>query len=131
MGTATMSLLASLIALTNAQLETMKQIQNSLPTTQLHNLPSLPTLHQNLQSLPSLHPLPNFLSNSASNDVEKEEKERIPCTCGVFLSGQFKKGSQQQPTGNAALIQEITESLQCNSIGEKQCINRCLETVSS
>ena len=113
MGTASiMSMLASLIALTNAQLEAMKQLQNSLPTlAPLHSLPSLPSL-TNLQNYQNLHTLPNFLSNQPSNDLGHEEKEKIPCTCGVFLSGQFKKGSQQQPNWLSSFTSRITGTSQ-------------------
>lgn len=128
MGTAIMSMLASLIALTHAQLEAMKQLQNSMPTlAPVHSPLSLPTL-SNLQSL---HSMPNFLSNQQSNnEIGQEEKERIPCTCGVFLSGQFKKGAPLKLSGGPALLQELNDPLTCNTLGEKQCINKCLETVS-
>lgn len=51
------------------------------------------------------------------------------CTCGVFLSGQFKKGSKEAPEGNAALMHEQDSMYPCTSIGAKQCSNKCLETV--
>lgn len=49
------------------------------------------------------------------------------CTCGVFLNGQFKRG--QQPTGNAALLHEQDSMYPCTPLGQKQCTNKCLETV--
>lgn len=33
------------------------------------------------------------------------------CICGIFLSGQFKKGSKEQPTGNPALIHDQPGSI--------------------
>lgn len=50
------------------------------------------------------------------------------CTCGVFLSGQFKKG--ETPKGNAALLHEQDSMYPCTPMGSKQCTNKCLETVS-
>lgn len=56
-------------------------------------------------------------------------KEQIPCTCGVFLTGQFKKGSQEPPKGNPVLMHEQELQFSCNAAGVKQCTNRCLEMV--
>lgn len=53
------------------------------------------------------------------------------CTCGVFLSGQFVKGSPQPPIGNPALLHEQESVMACNPFGSKQCTNKCLETVNS
>lgn len=50
------------------------------------------------------------------------------CTCGVFLSGQFKKG--ESPIGYPALMHEQDTMYPCNAIGAKQCSNKCLEMVS-
>lgn len=55
--------------------------------------------------------------------------EATPCACGVFMSGQFKKGSSEQPKGSAALIQETDINYPCNAMGTKQCINKCLESI--
>lgn len=51
------------------------------------------------------------------------------CTCAVFLSGQFTKGSNQPPLGNPALLHEQENVMACNPLGSKQCTNKCLETV--
>lgn len=53
------------------------------------------------------------------------------CTCGVFLSGQIVKGSKQPPIGNAVLLHEQDNFVQCTPIGHKQCTNKCLESVSA
>lgn len=53
-----------------------------------------------------------------------------PCTCGIFLSGQFKKGSKDQPKGVPVLTQEMDTPFMNNAIGNRQCINKCLELVS-
>lgn len=57
-------------------------------------------------------------------------KEQIPCTCGVFLTGQFKRGSSEPPKGNPALMYDQELPFACNAAGIKQCTNRCLEMVS-
>lgn len=51
------------------------------------------------------------------------------CTCAVFLNGQFTKGSKKAPSGNPALLHEQENMMSCNTIGTKQCTNKCLETV--
>lgn len=50
------------------------------------------------------------------------------CTCGVFLSGQFKKG--ESPIGQPALMHEQDTMFSCSPIGAKQCSNKCLEMVN-
>lgn len=52
------------------------------------------------------------------------------CTCGVFLSGQFSKNSQEPPRGHAALMHEQDSMYPCTPVGAKQCSSKCLETVS-
>lgn len=52
------------------------------------------------------------------------------CSCGVFLSGQFKKGSSDPPVGVPTLMHEQDTTVPCTPIGQKQCSNKCLETVS-
>lgn len=66
-------------------------------------------------------------SNMAS--MSNMVKELVPCTCGVFLTGQFKRGSSEPPKGNPALMHEQELNFSCNSAGVKQCTNRCLEMV--
>lgn len=59
----------------------------------------------------------------------KSDSPAVPCTCGVFLSGQFKKGSKEQPKGVPVLTQEMDTPFMNNAIGNRQCINKCLEVV--
>lgn len=54
----------------------------------------------------------------------------IACTCGVFLSGQFKKGSKEQPKGNPALLHDQPDTFPCSNVGNKMCTNKCLDVVS-
>lgn len=51
------------------------------------------------------------------------------CTCGVFFSGQFKKGSNEPPKGYPVLMHEQDTMYPCTPMGTKQCSNKCLETV--
>lgn len=53
------------------------------------------------------------------------------CTCGVFFSGQFKRGSTEQPKGPPVLMHEQDFQYPCTPLGSKQCSNKCLEVVSS
>lgn len=55
--------------------------------------------------------------------------ELTPCTCGIFLTSQFKKGSTEQPTGNPVLMSEINQVFPCNVAGQKMCQNKCLDSV--
>lgn len=70
----------------------------------------------------------NALSKLHKNNLIKEQ---VPCTCGVFLTGQFKRGSSEPPKGNAVLMHEQELHFQCNPAGVKQCTNRCLEMVNN
>lgn len=66
-----------------------------------------------------------------TDGLKLPKMEQSACTCGVFLSGQFKKGSPEPPTGYPALLHEHDTLFPCSTMGNKQCINKCLETVSN
>lgn len=73
----------------------------------------------------------NDIDENNDNHIELSTfEEPVGCICGIFLSGQFKKGTIEQPTGNPALLHEQSESFPCTSLGNRQCINKCLEMVS-
>lgn len=55
--------------------------------------------------------------------------ELIPCTCAVFLTGQFTKGSNEQPKGLPALMHEQDIPLPCSPTGIKLCTNKCLDSI--
>jgi hypothetical protein len=55
--------------------------------------------------------------------------DSTPCSCAVFMSGQFKKGSNEQPNGLPALIQETDVTFPCTPSGTKMCINKCLDSI--
>jgi len=63
---------------------------------------------------------------SATNSNEQS----VGCVCAVFLNGQFKKGSKEQPKGYPALLHEYPELLPCGAIGNKLCTSKCLDVVS-
>ncbi|XP_019873911.2 follicle cell protein 3C-1 [Aethina tumida] len=67
--------------------------------------------------------------SSELGDNEHKKDEPVPCTCGVFLSGQFKKGSKDQPKGSPVLTQEMDNAFMNNSVGNRQCTNKCLEMI--
>ncbi|XP_066258752.1 follicle cell protein 3C-1 [Euwallacea similis] len=68
----------------------------------------------------------NESSEESSMEIDPED---TPCTCGVFLSSQFKKGSKAQPKGDPVLTQEIETPFMNNAVGNKQCTHRCLEAI--
>ncbi|XP_076165497.1 follicle cell protein 3C-1 isoform X2 [Ptiloglossa arizonensis] len=50
------------------------------------------------------------------------------CTCGIFLNGQFKKGSKV-PTENPTLIHDQSGVFPCTPSGKKLCTHKCLNTI--
>uniref|UniRef100_A0A336MK61 CSON001023 protein n=1 Tax=Culicoides sonorensis TaxID=179676 RepID=A0A336MK61_CULSO len=71
----------------------------------------------------SLASLGRNLTNANNNP------DLTPCTCGIFLTSQFKKGSTEQPTGNPVLMSEINQVFPCNLAGQKMCQNKCLDSI--
>ncbi|XP_014605231.1 PREDICTED: uncharacterized protein LOC106787408 [Polistes canadensis] len=67
--------------------------------------------------------------NNSNHLDSSTSEEPVGCVCGVFLSGQFKKGTKEQPTGNPVLLHEQSDSFPCTLHGNKQCINKCLEMI--
>ncbi|XP_011860271.1 PREDICTED: follicle cell protein 3C-1 [Vollenhovia emeryi] len=57
------------------------------------------------------------------------KEQPIGCICAVFLSGQFKRGSKEQPKGYPALVHEHPDSVSCNAVGNKLCVNKCLDVI--
>lgn len=60
----------------------------------------------------------------------KTNEQPTGCVCAIFLSGQFKKGSKEQPKGYPALLHEHSDPLPCNTVGNKLCVTKCLDAVS-
>lgn len=67
--------------------------------------------------------------DSNNNNTGDTKESPCPCTCGIFLNGQFVKGSKQPPKGNPALLQEMDSPFMNNAVGNRQCMNKCLELV--
>ncbi|XP_015524686.1 follicle cell protein 3C-1 [Neodiprion lecontei] len=68
-------------------------------------------------------------SNETTTDAPTTETTPLGCVCGVFLSGQFKKGSKEQPKGNPALLHEHPDDFPCSIVGNKLCTNKCLDAI--
>ncbi|CAO1417443.1 unnamed protein product, partial [Diamesa tonsa] len=84
-------------------------------------------LKQKFASLSKIDMIPAVELSNNSIDTTASS---YPCSCAVFLSGQFKKGSGEQPKGLPALMMhEIEGSFSCNSVGNKMCINKCLDSI--
>ncbi|XP_067635744.1 uncharacterized protein Fcp3C [Eurosta solidaginis] len=58
-----------------------------------------------------------------------ESNHPVPCTCGIFLTSQFKRGTGEQPQGTPVITNELDRTFACNSVGQKQCQTKCLETL--
>lgn len=87
------------------------------------------TVNSNIASPPAQK---NVLESAliSIQKLTEPTKNQTPCTCGVFLNGQFTRGSPEPPKGNPALMYEQNSLFSCNIPGNKQCTNRCLESVS-
>jgi hypothetical protein len=77
-----------------------------------------------------------FLTQSKDESTATEaatvgvDEPNTPCTCAVFMTGQFTKGSSQQPKGVPAIVQELETMYPCSPKGTKTCTNKCLQLVS-
>lgn len=63
-------------------------------------------------------------------DNKIEIKTPTPCTCGIFLNGQFIKNSSEPPKGNPVLLQETETHFLNGPAGLRMCMSKCLEMVS-
>ncbi|XP_049547832.1 follicle cell protein 3C-1 [Anopheles darlingi] len=63
-------------------------------------------------------------------DVERNAITNAPCTCAIFLSGQFNRFNRtEQPKGNPGIQLELMQHFACTATGNKQCSNRCLDAI--
>lgn len=72
-------------------------------------------------------------STTTANNVKatfSTQQNDLSCTCGIFLSSQFVKGSPEPPKGEPVISTTLERSFQCNPIGQKQCQTKCLEQVN-
>lgn len=71
-------------------------------------------------------------STTTANNIKatfSTPKNDLSCTCGIFLSSQFVKGSPEPPKGEPVISTTLERSFQCNPLGQKQCQTKCLEQV--
>lgn len=70
-----------------------------------------------------------ILRNNSNLTEPLIPREQVGCLCGIFLTGQFKKGSKEQPKGHPALLHEHPDSFPCSLFGNKLCISKCLDVI--
>ncbi|XP_014214304.1 follicle cell protein 3C-1 [Copidosoma floridanum] len=78
--------------------------------------------------LPSTPPPPSTDTITTSTTTTTAATA-IGCSCGVFLSGQFNKGTKEQPKENPSLLLEQPEKFPCTNAGNKLCMHKCLENI--
>lgn len=58
------------------------------------------------------------------------QSDSVPCSCAIFLTGQFNKQNRSEPPrGNPGIQIELMQNYPCTSAGNKQCSNRCLDAI--
>ncbi|XP_052890135.1 follicle cell protein 3C-1 [Anopheles moucheti] len=63
-------------------------------------------------------------------DVQRNSASNVPCTCAIFLTGQFNRFNRtEQPKGNPGIQLELMQHFPCTTSGNKQCANKCLDSI--
>ncbi|EGK97055.1 AGAP013361-PA [Anopheles gambiae str. PEST] len=63
-------------------------------------------------------------------DVQRNSATNVPCTCAIFLTGQFNRFNRtEQPKGNPGIQLELMQHFPCTAAGNKQCANKCLDSI--
>uniref|UniRef100_A0A182VS20 Follicle cell protein 3C-1 n=1 Tax=Anopheles minimus TaxID=112268 RepID=A0A182VS20_9DIPT len=63
-------------------------------------------------------------------DVQRSSTNNVPCTCAIFLTGQFNRFNRtEQPKGNPGIQLELMQHYPCTASGNKQCSNKCLDSI--
>ncbi|XP_052868636.1 follicle cell protein 3C-1 [Anopheles cruzii] len=63
-------------------------------------------------------------------DTQRNTIPNVPCTCAIFLTGQFNRFNRtEQPKGNPGIQLELMQHFTCTPAGNKQCSNRCLDAI--
>lgn len=58
------------------------------------------------------------------------QSDNVPCSCAIFLTGQFNKQNRSEPPRDNPGIQlELMQHYPCTTAGNKQCSNRCLDAI--
>ncbi|XP_055638455.1 follicle cell protein 3C-1 [Toxorhynchites rutilus septentrionalis] len=77
---------------------------------------------------PKVRPRKAKQADLASNSVK--QTENVPCSCAIFLTGQFNKFNRSEPPrGNPGIQMELMQHFPCSTMGNKQCSNRCLDAI--
>ena len=72
----------------------------------------------------------NRLSHTmTTSGLSTSTSSQYPCSCGIFLTGQFNSSRKESPKENPSLMQELQLHLPCTEKGNKMCINRCLDAI--
>ncbi|XP_013109789.2 follicle cell protein 3C-1 isoform X1 [Stomoxys calcitrans] len=72
---------------------------------------------------------PSMEKSSTLKSSYNKVPEILPCTCGIFLSSQFTKGSTEPPRGECVISNALERTFPCNGVGQKQCQTKCLEQI--
>ncbi|XP_053679410.1 follicle cell protein 3C-1 [Anopheles nili] len=69
-------------------------------------------------------------SRFRQTDVSRNYLTSVPCTCAIFLTGQFNRFNRtEQPKGNPGIQLELMQHFPCTTSGNKQCSNKCLDSI--
>lgn len=71
----------------------------------------------------------NTTVTTVQNDIS--ESSDLSCSCGVFMTKQFIKGSSKPPTGSPVIRADPEDIVPCGPLGVKKCTTKCLESVST
>lgn len=63
------------------------------------------------------------------NNSNVTEETKIGCVCGIFLTTQLDRLNSQQPKGGAVVKYTSPDKFPCTPVGNKMCMNRCVEMV--
>lgn len=100
----------------------------SITTPMYNEIATTPTPLSNIKTF--LMTTTTAVEKAKTTPIGKQKnKEKIPCTCGIFLSSQFSKGSAVPPRGEAVISNSIDRTFACNNVGQKQCQTKCLQQV--
>lgn len=93
------------------------------------------TFYFSLSSILPIQAGPAGINQPVSNITNviqntNETNSLISCSCAVFLSGQFVRGSPKPPVGYPPITADIEDQFPCNPIGVNKCTKKCLDNVS-
>lgn len=65
----------------------------------------------------------------STNKTITRREEPVGCSCAVFLTSQFERGSKEQPKGTPALAYDHPETVPCTPSRNRLCLNKCLDMI--